>query len=172
MATVTGSASYRLIDYLGVRVPKIIYFQCADTTTLAQVVTDLEAFAALLDPVTDAASFAHDASFDISFQEASLKSTPVVGNPMSLNGAASFAETGTGQTFTDVWQAVAQAIISGGRIIDTSGSAFEAYRTAFVTPFAHLTLTSQDQRTLSAFHGSDLPTRKYRRQQRKVTSGT
>lgn len=171
MATINGSASYAIIDYLGVRVPKTIYWQASDATTIAQVIADLESFATLLNAVTDGASFAHLASFDVNYVDANLKNTPVEGNPASLNGAASFAVTGTGATYTDVWPAVAQGIIVGGKIDDTPAGAFNNYRTAFTTPFAHLTLTSQDQRTLAAFHSSDIPTRKYRRKQRKVTSG-
>lgn len=173
MATLVGSASFRLIDVLGVRVPKIVYFQAADTATLAQVISDLESYAALLDPMTDAASFAHVASFDINFADAALKSNPNnPGNPNSLNGASSFAETGTGQTFTDVVPAIAQAQVAGGKIVDGTGTPYLAYRSAFVTPFPHITLISQDQRTLAAFHNSDIPTRKYRRQQRRVTTGS
>lgn len=172
MATVVGTASFRLIDVNNVKVPKIIYFSCSDATTIAQVVSDLEAFAALLDPMTDAASFAHAASFDIGFVDAALKSTPnSPGNPASLNGASSFAVTGTGQTFSDVLPAVAAAQVAGGQIIDGVGTPYLAYRTAFITPFTHLTLTSQDQRTLAAFHSSNIPTRKHRRQQRSVSTG-
>ena len=171
MATVAGSASFRLVDYLGVRVPKIVYFQCSDASTIAQVVADLEAFAALLNPMTDAASFAHAASFDINFQDSALKTTPVEGNAASITGASSFAQTGTGQTYTDIVQAIAQAQVSGGKIIDGTGTPYLAYRSVFVTPMTTITLTAQNQRLLAAFHNSDIPTRKFRRQQSRVTRG-
>ena len=171
MAVRAGSASFRLIDYLGVKVPKIVYFNVDDAKTIANVIADLEAFAALLDPVTDAASFAHVANFSINFTDSALKGTPNEGNAASISGAASFAETGTGQTFSDLIPAIAQAQVSSGSIIDGVGSPFLAYRTAFVTPFTNITLTSQDQRTLAAFHSSNIPTRKHRRQQRAVTRG-
>lgn len=169
MALAHGTAQWRLIDYLGVKVSKIIYFQVDDAKTIANVVSDLTGFAALLNGVTDAAT-AGIASLDINFAPTGLKTVPNVGNAIALGALSTFSQVGVPNAFSDQVPAVAQAIISNGHIIETPGSAYALYRADFLTALTNIQLESNQERLLSAFRGNDINTRKHRKQQRVSTS--
>lgn len=171
MALAHGTAQWRLVDYLGVKVSKIIYFQADDSKTIANVVADLTAFAALLNGVTDAAT-AGIASFDINFSPTGLKTTPVAGNAIALGVLSTFSQAGVPSAFSDQVPAIAQAQISNGHVIETPGSPYALYKADFLTALTNIQLESDDQRLLTAFRNNDINTRKHRKQQRTVTSET
>jgi hypothetical protein len=169
MATVFGSAQWRMVDYQGVQVSKIIYFETSDASTVAQIVADLTAEAALLDAVTDAATTGI-ATLSISFGPTGLKTTPVQGNPMGEGILSTFSQTGVPLAFSDLVPAAKSAIITNGHVIETPGGAYDLYRASFLAPLAHITLGSNDLRTLSAFRRNKLNTRKHRRGQSVATT--
>lgn len=171
MALAHGTAQWRLIDYLGVKVSKIIYFQVDDSKTIANVVADLTAFAAVLNGVTDAAS-AGIASLDINFAPTGLKGTPVAGNAIALGVLSTFSQVGVPNVFSDQVPAVAQAQISNGHVIETPGSPYALYKAEFLAPLTNIQLESNQERLLSAFRNNDINTRKHRKQQRVTTSET
>lgn len=168
MALAHGTAQWRVVDYQGVVVSKTIYFQVDDAKTVANIVSDLTAFAALLDGVTDAAT-AGVASLDINFAPTGLKTTAVKGNPIGEGILSTFSQTGVPLAYSDLVPAAKAAIISGGHVIETPGSAYDLYRAEFLTPLANITLESNSERTLSAFRRNKLNTRKHRRQQSLAT---
>lgn len=169
MATVHGSAQWRLVDYQGITVSKTIYFQASDAATVAQIVADLTAFAALLDGVTDAAT-AGIASFDISFGPTGLKTTAVQGNPVGEGILTTFSQTGVPLAYSDLVPAAKSAIIVNGHVVETPGSAYALYRSEFLAALTTITLESQQERTLSAFRRNKLVTRKHRRGQSIATT--
>lgn len=169
MATVFGNAQWRITDYQGVTVSKIIYFECSDAATIAAIVADLTAFAALLDGVTDGAGSV--ASFDIEFSPA-LKGTPVQGNPLGEGGLTTFNQTGVSLAFSDLVPAFKSTLISNGHIIETPGGAYANYRAQFLAPLTTITLVSNQMRTLPSFRRNKLVTRKHRRGQSVATSET
>lgn len=169
MATAHGSAQWRLVDYQGVQVSKIIYFQCSDAATVAQIVSDLTAEAALLDAVTDAATTGI-ASLSISFAPTGLKTTAVQGNPMGEGILSTFSQTGVPLAFSDLVPAAKSAIISNGKVDETPGGAYALYKASLLTAAAHITPESNQERTLSAFRRLKLNTRKHRRGQSVATT--
>jgi len=169
MATATGSAQWRLVDVEGVETSKIIYFECSDATTIAQLVADLTGFAPLLDAVTDAAT-AGTASVSINFAPTGLKTTPNPITPIGNGLLDTFNQTGVALAFSDLVPAVAAAILSGGKVIMTAGGAWANYIAAFTAPLTHITLTSNQLRTLSSFRRLRLTTRKHRREQQLETT--
>lgn len=169
MATVQGSAQWRLIDWSGVEVSKIIYYETSDATTIAQLVADLTGEAALLDGVTDAAT-AGIASLSINFSPTGLKTTPVKGNPVGEGILSTFSQTAVPLAFSDLVPAAKQAIITGGKVDETPGGAYDLYKQSFLAPLTHITLESNQQRTLSAFRKLKLNTRKHRRNQSVATT--
>jgi hypothetical protein len=169
MATAHGSAQWRLVDIEGVETSKIIYFQTSDATTIAQLVSDLTAEAALLDGVTDAAT-AGTASVTINFSPTGLKTTPNPITPIGNGLLDTFNQTGVALAFSDLVPAVAAAILSGGKVIMTPGGAWQLYEASFLAPLAHITLESNQERTLASFRKLRLTTRKHRREQQLETT--
>lgn len=167
MATVFGNAQWRITDYQGVSTSKVIYFSCSDAATVAQIVTDLTAFAALLDGVTDGAGSV--ASFDIEFSPA-LKGTPLQGNPLGEGALTTFNQTGVALAYSDLVPAFKSSLISNGHIVETPGGAYALYRADFLTAMTTITLTSNQMRTLPSFRRNKLVTRKHRRSQSVATS--
>jgi len=169
MALAHGSAQWRLVDYQGVVVSKVIYFQVDDTKTVAQIVADLTALAALLDGVTDAAT-AGLATLSIAFAPTGLKTTAVQGNPIGEGGLTTFSQTGVPLAFSDLVPAFKSGLIVSGHIVETSGGPYDLYRADFLAPLTSITLTSQQERTLAAFRRNKLVTRKHRRGQSIATT--
>lgn len=171
MATVHGSAQWRLKDIEGVETSKIIYFQTSDATTIAQLVADLTGEAALLDGVTDAAT-AGTASLSIDFSPTGLKTTPNPITPIGNGLLNTFSQTGVPLAYSDLVPAVANGIIvSGtGKVDMTPGGAWQLYEASFLAPLAHITLESNQERTLSNFRKLKLTTRKHRREQQVATT--
>lgn len=169
MATVQGSAQWRLVDIEGVETSKVIYFQTPDTTTVAQLVSDLSGFAPLLDGVTDAATTGN-ASLSIEFSPGAIKTTPNPITPLGNGLMTTFSQTAVPLAFSDLVPAVAAAIVTGGKVDLTPGNAYALYRAAFLAPLTHITLESNQQRTLAAFRRLRLTTRKHRREQQLETT--
>ena len=169
MATVHGSAQWRLIDIEGVDTSKIFYFQTSDATTIAQLVSDLTAEAALLDGVTDAATTGI-ASLSVDFAPTGLKTTPNPITTMSDGLLNTFSQTGVPLAFSDLVPAVAAAIKTGGKVDMTPGQPWQLYEASFLAPLAHITLESNQERTLAAFRRLRLTTRKHRREQQIATT--
>jgi hypothetical protein len=169
MATVQGSAQWRLVDDEGVETSKIIYYQCSDATTIAQLVADLTTFAPLLDGVTDAATTGN-ASLSIEFAPTGLKTTPNPITPLGNGLLSTFSQTGVPNAYSDLVPAVAAAIKTGGKVDMTPGGPYANYKAAFLTPLAHITLESDQKRTLAAFRHLRLTTRKHRREQQIETT--
>jgi len=169
MATVHGSAQWRLVDVEGVETSKIIYFQTSDATTVAQLVSDLTSFAPLLDGVTDAASTGN-ASLSIAFSPTGLKTTPNPITPAGNGLLSTFSQTAVPLAYSDLVPAVAAAIVTGGKVDLTPGQPYALYRAEFLAPLAHITLESNQERTLAAFRRLRLTTRKHRREQQLETT--
>src|ERR1043166_6818352 len=158
MATVHGSAQWRLQDIEGVESSKIVYFETSDATTIAQLVSDLTGFAPLLDAVTDAKTTGN-ASLTIAFSPTGIKTTA---NPITPTGnglLTTFSQTGVPLAYSDLVPAVAAAIVTAGKVDLTPGNAYDLYRAAFLAPLANITLESNQERTLAAFRHLRLTTR-------------
>lgn len=169
MATVHGSAQWRLVDWQGVQVSKIVYYQTSDATTIAELVSDLTAEAALLDAVTDAASVGI-ATLSIDFAPTGLKTTAVKGNPVGEGILSTFSQTGVPLAYSDLVPAAKQAIITGSKVDETPAGAYDNYKQSFLAALAHITLESNQERTLAAFRRLKLNTRKHRRSQSLATT--
>jgi len=169
MATAQGSAQWRLVDSEGVETSKIIYFQTSDATTIAQLVSDLTGFAPLLDGVTDAATVGIS-SLSINFAPTGLKTTPNPITPLGNGLLTTFSQTGVPNAYSDLVPAVAAAIVTAGKVDLTGGAPYALYRAAFLAPLAHITLESNQERTLAGFRRLRLTTRKHRREQQIETT--
>lgn len=169
MATVQGSAQWRLVDVEGVETSKIIYFQTSDATTVAQLVADLTGFAPLLDAVTDAATTGN-ATLSISFAPTGIKTTANPITPLGNGLLTTFSQTAVPLAYSDLVPAVAAAIVTAGKVDLTPGQPYALYRAAFLAPLTHITLESNQERTLAAFRHLRLTTRKHRREQQLETT--
>lgn len=169
MAIAHASAQWRLYDYQGVSVSKVVYFEVDDAKTVAQIAADLSVFGGLLDGVTDAATNGF-ASFTINIAPAGLKTTPVQGNPVGEGILSTFSQTGVPLAYSDLVPAAASGIIVNGHVVETPGGAYADYKAPFLTPMTSITLTSEGQRPLAAFRHNKLVTRKHRRGQSIATT--
>lgn len=170
MATAHGILSWRLVDKFGVQVAKELFVQFADTTTIAEVVTDAGTLATALNAVTDMAT-AGQAHFTLNFTPANLKTTPTTdGNPASVGLLTTLSQTGSPYTFADLVPGIAKAVAPTGKVIETTGSAYETYETALVTAGAHLTVESKSWLALAAAIRNKIVTRKHRKQETRMTT--
>lgn len=170
MATLYGSVQWRLVDYLGVETSKILYFAADDTKTLANVLSDMQAFGGIIDPLTDAA-FTGNASFSIAFSPTGVKNTPNnPGSPIEKGVLSTFAQDNLPNAYSDFIPAVAIAQITNGHINQGSGTPYAAYVQAMTHPATNTTLMSNVRSALSFLRNNELPSRKRRRSVKKATS--
>jgi hypothetical protein len=169
MATVFGSAQWRLVDIEGVETSKVIYYETDDATTLSQLIAGLTAFAPTLDAVTDAATTGI-ASLSINFSATGLKTTPNPITPLGNGLLTTFSQSGVPRAYSDLVPAVAAAIVTNGKVDLTPGGAYDNYRAVFLAPQTHFTMVGQQLRTLAAFRHLRLTTRKHRREQQLETT--
>lgn len=167
MANLHCVGSVRLKDTEGVITSKDQFFLVADTVTLATIVTQMQAFYALLDKVTDAAGV--QGQFLIRFPSTGLKTSATVKNGLSNTGAFSFSQTGSLYTHLDDVPAFAEAKITGSKV-DLTDADVIAYYQWFTGAHSGLQPVGKYDNNLNSFLEFKLATRKHRRPLTRVSA--
>ena len=126
LANVTGHYSATIVDGLGTKAPAVAYFNLVDTTTLATLKTDLDAWATALDATTDGV----------------IESVRINISPALTSGLGTMSDKGAAFTASRVEQT---AVINFGNTVTPhkSGFAIPAIKAAAITA-GKLVLTDTD----------------------------
>ncbi len=166
MADLYGDLSIRLIDSEGVSAAYPLYLKIADTTTLAQIITDVAAYCALLDPLTDARG--SSVSIRLTLPTTGLKSVITVNNQVSNAGAFGFQlyqQPGTG---TILIPAFAEAQMVNGKI-NMEATAVSNWTDWIAGNATHLAVTDDSRFLMNAVKSSFKATRKHRKSQTRTS---
>ena len=155
-------------DWMGNRATNRQYFECDDADTLAQIISDFQAYCAVLNAITDGAGY--DGRIEILTPPVGMKSTATVGNPLATGGLFTFSQDNIGNVFSSLVPALRQTEIVNGKINIASGTPAHDYLTLLTTGGTYLTYDSQVFNNLVAFLRCDINTRKHRRNQTKLSN--
>ena len=163
MANYFGSLSIRLKDFMGVKAPHLVYFQVADSHTVADLVTATADYCALLDPLTDAMGVSVQLKLDM--PTTNLKSSVSVNNRLSNAGLFTFQQANIGNAYSIVIPAFAEAQIANGKVILTTGDPADLWIGGIKANPAVLLKESNVRNALPTFLSCKLPDRKHRKAQ-------
>lgn len=167
MANIHCIGSVTLQDTEGTKVSQDQFFLVADTVTLATIITQMQAYCALLDPVTDAAGLI--CRFEIKFASTGLKTGPTVQNPVENNGLFTFSQLSSSYVFTEPVPSLAESKISGSKV-DLTDADIIAYYQWFTTAHSGLQPVGKYDNNLQSFLKFKLATRKHRKSQSQLTT--
>lgn len=167
MATIHGVTSFRLQDFLGATGSMKTLIQFSDATTVAQLITDVQALAVLLDPCTDAMGL--QARVEFTFASTGLK-TAITTNNTLVNGALfSYSQSGGNRyIYSEEVPAFAETKITNGKI-DLGNSDVINLKDWYLNGGAHILAESNAYNTLAAFRYCKLGSRSDRRVETKVS---
>lgn len=129
MVAVLGQFSYRIKDAEGVIANKETYAVFDDTKTFANIQAYSDAYAAVLDPLTEGEII--QATFRVVLTTTGLKSAPVADSDNQETLLLSFIQSGSFYKWGDDTPAEIDAVIVNGRV-DLTNATLVAY-TAFMT---------------------------------------
>lgn len=127
MADVILLNSIQVQDYLGVPSSHDIFLKMPDTTTLAQVITKMQAYQTLFDAVTGGQQMANTVRVFVPFT-GGLKASPVAGDETEKTGLFNFSQFGTRYKNGINVPAIRETLITSGKI-DLSAGAITAWVT-------------------------------------------
>lgn len=168
MANYQAIVSIGLQDWLGVEVPLDAFVTIADTTTIAQVVSYVQAWCALVDPCTDAMGVL--AHFKLQFASTGLKTAPTSpGSPVEQTLLSNYAQNGSPYKSPLDLPSIAQAKIVNGKVspTDTDIAAFTGYLLALHTGIQGV---SKFGNILQAVTDNAITFRKHRKSENKKST--
>ena len=166
MATAYGIVGIRLKDWLGIITSHQLFVSLADTTTVAQVIADVQTYCGLLDPITDAAGVI--AHFELVFPSTGLKTGVAVNNELGAGALFSFGQVSSPYKFSVLVPAMAEGKILNGKV-NLGDTDVINYENWLQTNATHLQVTSKARNALSGFLSSELVTRKHRKSETRVS---
>lgn len=167
MANYHSVGSVRVVDTEGVKTSKDQFFLVADTVTLATIVAQMQAYFALLDPVTDAAGL--QGQFTIKFPSTGLKTAATVKNQVGNTGLFTFTQTGSLYVQSDDVPAFAESKITGSKV-DLTDADVIAYYQWFTTAHSGLQPVGKYDNFINTFRNFKLTDRKHRRSLTNVSA--
>lgn len=167
MATIHGIMSFRLQDFLGATGSEKTLVQFSDATTVAQMITDAQAYAVLLNPCTDAMGL--QGRFEFFFPPTGLKTSISTNNTLVNGGLLSYSQAGGNRyIYSEEVPAFAEAKITNGKI-DLSDTDVIALKNWYLNGGAHILAESNAYNTLAAFRYCKLGSRSDRRVETRVS---
>jgi len=161
MANIQGMLSYRIRDDSSVVANKSIFFIFADTVTLAGVQAFANAYAALLDAITEGVIVKQ--VFRAILPTSGLKDTPVADSDVEETLLTSYEQATSPYTWGDDVPAIIQAAIVNGRV-DLTNADVAAYTAFLVAAHSGIANTSSDYIDLIALDSGQATFRKHRKQ--------
>lgn len=138
MANVNVRFSARVIDTLNTEASALAYINIVDTTTLATLTTDLNAWLAALDGVTDGV-ITHSSFSVVPTLDTALKSTLVAGAEVERTGVFNFTGTVSAKRWGMAVPAFAVSLISSGKIILATTNVTTLTALVAATPYTNAT---------------------------------
>ena len=139
-----------------------------DTATIADVVSDWSDWVSALDNATDGQIIRSDISISPSLP-GDVKGSPVSGSRVEQTGLLGFSATGTTKRYSFPIPALANgaSVLSGDRMVMTSGFPIPALEDVLTTAGAALTWCNDHHQEISAFLDALISFRKKRKQLQK-----
>lgn len=162
MANLFGLISFTIVDELGIEASLPIYTQMPDTMTLAQAISVAEAVETDLDAVTAGQILKCQLKFTVP-PASGIKTAPAVGSRVEQTALLNFNTTVTTKRNGFSVPAIANSLISGGKIIVASG-AVKALADLLITGSGSALFTNALDQVLNAWVDAVLSFRKHRKQ--------
>lgn len=150
MADVFASLGVILRDYQGVQSSHELTVKIPDTTTLAQLVTDVAAYCTVLDPLTGAEGI--NVWLRLNIPSTGLKTGPVAAQEMQNGALFSFGKTGMGGKTSIVVPAWDSSCDTSGKP-DPTKTEVNAWISWIQANGTHLAVVTRERVTLTGFLG-------------------
>lgn len=161
MANLLTLVSTEVLDSLGVVTTQDIFLEVPDTTTLATLTTQVQAYQALLDGITGSALKKTFARIEIPLA-GGVKGSAVAGSANEETMLANFSQTGsTYKNGIDVPAVASQLIVNGK--IDLSNAGLQAWITWLTSAHSGIQAVSKFVLTLVALVDALITFRKHRK---------
>lgn len=157
MADYLGYRSVSLKDELGTPASHLVYVKVADTTTVAQLVADAQAYFALVDPVTGLEGIM--GNFSVVFPSTGLKTSPSANIEANDVLIADFSRTGSNHKFGIEVPGIAAAMIENGKV-KISDSDFIAWKNYLLAAHTGIQACSNELQLLAGFLSGAIGDRK------------
>lgn len=165
MADIHGVLGVGIKDSIGVKASQQQFVKAADTTTLAQIQTDVNTYLGKLDPVTDGVVSSVQLLLRLPFS--GLKSSPTAFNEVGSGALFQFHQTVSDYKQSILVPAWAEALISSGHVVITGAAA--TWWDWFINGGVHLFSESKARNAMDAFLAGELVTRKHRKSETRVS---
>lgn len=170
MATYLALLSAELHDATGVPASALQYIEVPDTATVAQLQSLVQAYSAVLDPLTDAQIDRINVKLDLPFSGA--KSSPVAGSIVERTGLFNFEQASSVYKYgVDVPAISSSVLMSDGRI-DLSNSIVTNWVSFLETAHTAITFVSKFANAIVRLIDVLVSFRKHRKQESRRTLET
>lgn len=125
--TQAAHLSFTIQDELGTKASEVIYVLADPTKTVANMVTDLQAWGALITPIIGGRLLSAELCITV-VPSADQSGKPAAGSRVEQTGVFNFGNASTSRRFGEAVPSLADSVISGGEInlSDTDVAAFVA----------------------------------------------
>jgi hypothetical protein len=161
MANLQVLNSIQQVDYLGVPVTHDIFLQVPDSTTLAALVTLLQTYQQLYDPMTGALLTENTARVFVPITTG-LKSSAADGDENEMTGLFNFSQTGSRYKYAIDVPGIAAVMLVNGKL-DLSNAGMQAWITWLTSAHTGITIVSKFVLTLVALLDALISFRKHRK---------
>ena len=159
-----------ILDELGVKARAFAYALVNPANTFSDIATFFNSWLADLDALTDGQII--DASYEVlPGLPSGLKSSPASGSRVEQTGILDFLDATSGHRWGAAIPALSNStsVISGGKIVLTSGSPADTLKTLLLTGGAVLEWSNANQQALISFSDALITFRKHSKQLSRLT---
>lgn len=160
MATQHGLLSITIVDDLSVGATHDIFVSLDDTTTLASIISQAQAYWTLVKPLTDGMST--KCSITVNLTPADFNAAPATGKAVDTTGLFTFAQSGSPYKYSVDIPCIADAIISGSKI-DNANSDVTDWVEWWASAHSGVRGESKYRLLTAGFLQSNIGTRKHRK---------
>jgi hypothetical protein len=160
MTTQYGIISVSITDDLGVTAAHDIFCTLDDTTTLASILTQANAYLTLVKPLTDGKS--NSARVTVLFPPADFNASAATGKAVDTTGLFTFAQADSPYKFSVDIPAIADAVIVNGKI-NAGNSDVAAWVDWWAAPHSGVRGITKFRNVTAGFLKSAITSRKHRR---------
>jgi len=160
MATQYGIASISITDDLGVTASHDVFVSLDDSTTLASILTQVNAYLTLVKPLTDGKS--NSARLTVQFEPTDFNASAATGKAIDTTGLFTFAQASSPYKFSVDIPAIADAVITNGKI-DASNADVAAWVEWWASAHSGVRGITKFRNNTAGFLKSGVTTRKHRR---------
>jgi hypothetical protein len=168
MATLNGLLSCTIKDHLGVETSFPMYFTVADTTTLAQAITDTADYQAKLDATIDGQIIACELKLTVPL-EVGIKTSPNTTAEVERNALANFSQATYKYKQGFAIPTIAEDLILNGKVNLDPALAFSIFINLLISGSTHLKYASKFLQALLALLDVVITFRKHRKRETAVS---